>query len=77
MECGKTVSGAPGWLSLLGICLQLRSDLGILRWSPTSDSLRRGEPASPSAPLPAHALSLSQVKKKKFLKSVSYGYSGS
>ena len=65
---GRLFLGRPGGSVCWASAFSSGHDLGILRWSPTSDSLHRGEPASPSAPLPAHALSLSQVKKKKILK---------
>ena len=56
------MSGAPGGLSQLSICLQLGHDPGVLGLSPTSGSLLRGKSASPSvspplpAPVPSHAL---------------------
>ena len=46
LEAQEAESRAPGWLSQLSVCLWLRS------WSQSpgieSDSLLRGEPASPS-----------------------------
>ena len=61
--------GALEWLSRLGICVWLRPWSQGPGMSSTWDSLLSGEPASPSAPPPACALSLSLYQINKiFLK---------
>ena len=44
----KKEDGAPGWLSRLGVCLQLRFDPQVLGLSPELGSLLSGEPAPSS-----------------------------
>jgi len=61
----KQKSRAPGWLSRLSICLQLRSYLRVLGLSPVPGSLLSGESASPSPPAHAHSRSNKTLKKKK------------
>jgi len=56
---------APGWLSRLRVCLQLRNDPRVPGSRPASGTLLRGESASPSAPHPVLMLSLSQINKLK------------
>lgn len=72
-------AGAPAWLSWLSICFQLRSqDLSHSAHDPrvpgSQDQAPHSAPCSagvcfslcPSTHLCAHALTLSQIKKKKF-----------
>ena len=76
--CQKVIAirkfGAPGWLSQLSICLQLRlkgpepsaHDLGVLKSSPVTGSLVSGESTSPSHSASVLSLSLcNKILKKK------------
>ena len=69
----KHSTRAPGWLSLLSVCLCSGHDPRVMRLNPTWYSLSSGEVASPSpsAPPPTCALTpCLKYKKKHFWRSV-------
>ena len=63
----KNQLGAPGWLSLLNIYLQVRSghDPRVLGLSPTSGSLLNRDSAPPFPAVISLTLALSQINKEK------------